>query len=124
MVRRTRAIVAGLLGVAALGAAPAAHALAPPSPWDGGNPFRCTVQNAGFGTAVPDPAADPYCVSFDKTHQSVDDLGIVDFLSKEPARVAAAAPKCFYFQEDHWRGTVDQGNATAIYEFVGHYFFD
>jgi hypothetical protein len=50
---------------------------------------------------------------------------VVDFLSKEPARVAAASPKCFYFQRDHWRGYVVQGNAqTQTYAWDGSYFFD
>ncbi len=109
----------------AVGAAPNAVALAPPTPWDGTNPFNCTIQNAGLGTKVPDPAADPYCVRFDKTHQNLTQLGIVDFLSKEPARTAAAVNKCFYFQEDHWRGSVVQSDpATVLYEFEGHYFFN
>jgi len=121
-----RAIAAGA-ALAALMAAAAmsADAAAPPSPWDGSNPFNCTIQDAGFGTKVPDPGADPYCVHFDKTRQNLTQLGFVDFLLKEPARVAAAAPKCFYFQEDHWRGSVVQSDGrTVIYEFIGHYFFD
>ncbi len=105
--------------------APAAHATAPPSPWDGTNPFHCTVQDAGTGTAVPDPGADPYCVHFDKTDQNITQLGMADFLLKEPARVAAAVPKCFYYQEDHWRGSIVQGDgATILYEVIGHYFFN
>ena len=88
-------------------------------------PVRVQLQKAGFGTTVPDPGADPYCVDFDKTHQNVDQLGVVDFLSNEPARVAAATPKCFYFQSDHWRGSIVQANAaTKTYEWDGHYFFD
>ena len=110
--------------VVATGAgAPSARALSSPTPWDGTKPFPCTVQDAGRGTAVPDPGADPYCVHFDKTGQSVTDLGIVDFLLKEPARVAAAVPKCFYYQEDHWRGSITPGG-PALYEFTGHYFFN
>jgi hypothetical protein len=110
---------------AALLVATSALGSAPPSPWDGTNPFNCTIQNAGLGATVPDPGADPYCVRFDKTHQNVSQLGIVDFISKEPARTAAAAPKCFYFQEDHWRGSLVQSDGkTVIYEFQGHYFFN
>src|SRR5690348_2990152 len=71
-----------------------ARAVSPPTPWDGSNPFDCTIQDAGQGTTVPDPGADPYCVRFDKTNQNITELGLVDFLSKEPARVAAAVPKC------------------------------
>ncbi len=105
-------------------AAPA-YASSSPSPWDGTNPFKCVLQNAGFGPTGPDPNADPYCVYFDKTHQNISQGGIVDFVSKEPARTAAAAPKCFYFQEDHWRSSVVQSNAqTEIYEWVGHYFYN
>ena len=96
-----------------------------PSPWDGSNPFNCTIQNVGTGTNFPDPGADPFCVSFDKTNQNITQLGIVDFLTKEPARVAAAVPKCFYFQEDHWRGSIVQADkSTVLYEFIGHYFFN
>ena len=102
-----------------------ARALSPPTPWDGINPFDCTIQDAGQGTTVPDPGADPYCVRFDKTNQNITGLGLVDFLSKEPARVAAAVPKCFYYQEDHWRGSLIQSDQqTVVYEFYGHYFFN
>jgi hypothetical protein len=108
----------------AVGFAPAAMPTAP-TPWNGTNPFKCKIQNAGQGTTVPDPGADPYCVSFDKTNQSVTQLGLVTFLSKEPARVAAAVPKCKYFQEDHWRGSIIQSDGqTVLYSFYGHYFFD
>lgn len=106
-------------------AATPASAITPPQPWDGMNPFNCTVQDAGLGATVPDPSADPYCVHFDKTHQNVSQLGIVDFLLREPSRTAAAIPKCFYFQEDHWRGSLVQSDGrTVVYEFEGHYFFD
>ena len=112
---------AALLLVAATPAA----ALAPPSPWDGKNPFNCVLQNAGMGTEVPHPEADPFCIEFDKRHQNVSELGVVEFLSKEPARVALASPKCFYFQSDHWRGSIVQSDAsTKTYEWDGHYFFD
>jgi hypothetical protein len=97
----------------------------PPTGWDGTNPFKCVLQNAAFEPTGPDPAADPYCVEFDKRHQSVVDGGVVQFLSLEPARVAAATDKCFYFQSDHWRGSVVQEDgSTKTYEWDGHYFFD
>ena len=93
--------------------------------WDGSNPFVCEPQPAGFEAVGPDPAADPYCVEFDKTRQNVTELGILDFLLKEPARVAAAMPKCWYYQADHWRGSVVQDDdRTVLYEFHGRYFFD
>jgi hypothetical protein len=115
-------VVAAVLG--AVTAAPA-HALAPPTGWNGENPFRCVLQQAGFEATGPDPGADPYCVEFDKRRQNVTELGVVEFLSKEPARVAAASGKCFYFQSDHWRGSIVQDDAsTKTYEWDGHYFFD
>lgn len=96
-----------------------------PTGWDGTNPFRCTLQQAGFGAVVPEPGADPYCVEFDKRRQNLTQLGIADFLLREPARVAAAGGKCFYFQSDHWRAAVVQDDATTkLYEWDGHYFFD
>ena len=34
-------------------------------------------------------------------------------------------PKCFYFQSDHWRGSIVQDDgSTKTYEWDGHYFFD
>jgi hypothetical protein len=83
--RRVRRRTAGLalavaLAASAVVAATPATALAPPSPWDGANPFNCTIQDAGAGATVPDPGADPYCVHFDKTHQNSTQLGIADFL--------------------------------------------
>jgi hypothetical protein len=119
-------LVGGVLAVAAGGAITSSHAQPqPPTGWDGSNPFRCVLQQAGQGTVVPDPGADPYCVEFDKRRQNVSELGVVEFLSLEPARVAAAGLKCFYFQSDHWRGSLVQDDgSTKTYEFDGHYFFD
>lgn len=102
-----------------------AQGSSPPTPWDGSDPFNCTVQDAGLGPTGPDPGADPYCVYFDKTDQNITQLGIASFLLLEPARTAAAVNKCFYFQEDHWRGSVVQSDQqTVLYEFYGHYFFN
>jgi hypothetical protein len=93
--------------------------------WDGKNPFACTLQQLGGGTDFPDPNADPFCVEYDKRHQNVNNLGVVDFLSNEPARVAAAGPKCFYFQHDHWVGSIVQGNQqTQTYAWDGSYYYD
>ena len=93
--------------------------------YDGKNPFACTLQQVGQGTNFPEPNADPFCVEYDKRHQNIDKLGVVDFLSKEPARFAAASPKCFYFQRDHWRGYVSESQpSTQTYAWDGSYFFD
>ncbi len=118
-------LIAAMAALTLAPAAASAPAIGSPTPWDGINPFHCKLQDAGFGTKVPDPGADPYCVHFNKTNQNLTQLGLIQFLSLEPARVAAAAPKCFYFQEDHWRGSVIQSDGrTVLYEFIGHYFFD
>src|SRR5690242_4226453 len=81
--------------------------------WNGDNPFVCELQDAGFGPTGPHPEVDPYCVEFDKRRQNVSQLGVVDFLSLEPARVAAASNKCFYFQSDHWRGSLVQDEPST-----------
>jgi hypothetical protein len=101
-----------------------ASAATPVAPYDGQNPFRCKVQNVGTGTNFPDPDADPFCVEFNKRSQNVTDLGIVDFLLKEPARVAAASLKCFYHQTDHWTGSIVQGQPPELWHWDGRYFFD
>src|SRR6202050_5648173 len=95
---RTRALTAAAALVAALVplAATGRAASAPPTPWDGVNPYNCVIQDAGTGTKVPDPGADPYCVSFDKTNQNLTQLGIATFVLNEPTRTAAAGPTCFY----------------------------
>jgi len=117
-------ILAGVVVALALAfAAPSLGATL--KPWDGTNPFVCTMQYAGEGTTFPDPNADPFCVDYDKTHQDVSQLGLVNFLTKEPARVAAALNKCWYFQQDHWTGQIIAGDgSTETYHFDGHYFFD
>ena len=93
--------------------------------YDGSNPFECTLQQLGLGTDFPRPDDDPFCVEYDKTHQNVTMLGVVQFLAQEPARVAAAVPKCFYYQSDHWTGSIVQGDGrTETYNFDGKYYFD
>jgi hypothetical protein len=106
-------------------AAPAGARSQPPTGWGGQNPFDCTVQQAGLGATIPHPDADPLCIEFDKTRQNITQLGIVDFLLHEPARVALAVPKCRYYQVDHWKARVVQSDdRTLLYEFDGRYFFD
>ena len=38
--------------------------------------------------------------------------------------MAAAVPKCFYFQTDHWTGSVVQGQPPELWHWDGSYFFD
>jgi hypothetical protein len=119
-----RAILAGVAVALAMAIAGPAYG-ATLKPWDGTNPFVCTMQYAGQGTTFPNPNANPFCVDYDKTHQDVSQLGLVTFLTKEPARVAAAVNKCWYFQQDHWTGQIIAGDgSTETYHFDGHYFFD
>ncbi len=99
-------------------------AAAPLAPYDGSNPFKCKLQKAGLGVDFRDPDADPFCVEYDKTQQNVTDFGLVEFLLLEPARVAAAVPKCFYYQRDHWTGWVVQGSSPQLWHWDGGYFFD
>jgi hypothetical protein len=114
----------GIALVIALAAASPASVQTPVVPWDGTNPFRCQNQNVGTGVDFPDPGADPFCVEFDKTQQNITDFGLVEFLAMEPARVAAAVPKCFYFQHDHWTGSIVQGQPPELWHWDGSYFFD
>lgn len=115
------------LSVALVLAAPALASAQSPTvvgPYDGEIPFNCELQNVGTGTDFPHPEVDPFCVEFDKTNQNVTDFGIVDFTAQEPARVAAAGNKCFYFQRDHWTGSVVQGQSPEIWNWDGNYFYD
>jgi hypothetical protein len=113
------------LAAAVIALAVPAGATAAPALYDGSNPFDCVVQDVGFGTDFPFPEADPFCVEFDKRRQNFTELGVVDFLAQEPARVAAAGPKCFYHQRDHWTARVQQEvEGTELYNWDGAYFFD
>jgi hypothetical protein len=122
-----KGLLSGSVAAATLLAASPAGAQSPPeafAPYDGRIPFACVLQNVGTGTDYPDPDADPFCVEFDKTNQNVTDFGIAEFLAQEPARIAAAAPKCFYFQRDHWTGSIVQGSEPELWHWDGDYFFD
>jgi RTX calcium-binding nonapeptide repeat (4 copies) len=126
-VRLAAIATAASLVCAACAAPAAAQAPAPFAPWNGDSPFNCTLQDAGTGPVenVPDPAADPFCVEFDKNSQSLaPEFGILEFLLNEPGRVAAAAPKCFYYQSDHWTGSLVQGQQPELWHWDGQYFFD
>lgn len=125
-----RTLVALLASVAAcVGlSSPAAGALP-----DGGvgpyyaPPFRddCTVHRFGEGEA-PEPGAhpdDPYCVEYAKRDITLDNGGAVEFLLAEPARVAAALPRCAYWQRDHWSVQVSRGD-TPLVRWDGSYWFD
>jgi len=116
-----------LLAIVATGcllAAAGAAAAAPIAPYDGANPFRCKLQKLGTGANFRNPNADPLCVEFDKTNQNVTELGIVEFLLNEPARTVPAVSKCFYYQVDHWTGSIVEGGQPTLWHWDGQYFFD
>ena len=119
-----RTLAAAAVITASLLCMAASASAAPIAPYDGDNPFRCKTQNTGLGVDFPNPDADPFCVQYDKTQQNVTQLGLVEFLLLEPARVAAAVPKCFYHQTDHWTGQVVQGAGPELWNWEGRYFFD
>lgn len=100
-------------------------AAGPVTGYDGSIPFDCELQQLGMGTDFPDPDADPFCVEYDKRRQNVTELGVVQFLAQEPARFAAAGQKCWYFQRDHWVGSIVQDDGTTqTYRWDGSYYFD
>jgi hypothetical protein len=121
---RLATVVGAALALSCASSAQAQEPAGPFAPWDGSTPFNCVIQDVGTGVEFPDPDADPFCVEFDKTQQNVTDLGIVDFLVNEPTRVAAASPKCFYYQTDHWTGSIVQGEQPELWHWDGQYFFD
>jgi hypothetical protein len=114
----TLSIALTLLGATSAGAQ------TPTAPYDGSNPFNCELQQAGQSDVGPHPDVDPYCVEFDKTEQNITDSGFIEFLALEPTRVAAAGPKCFYYQRDHWTGWVVQDEPPELWHWDGGYFFD
>lgn len=116
-------VVISLCAAPAAASADSPYPPGPFAPWDGGNPFNCTVQDAGTGPPV-DNGEDPFCIEFDKTQQNLTDFGMFEFLANEPARVAAAGDKCFYYQTDHWTASVVQGTPPEIWHWDGQYFFD
>lgn len=124
MVRIANAVAIGVALALLVPAAASAQSAQVVGPYDGEIPFKCDLQNVGTGTDFPQPDADPFCVEFDKTNQNITDFGLVDFTAQEPARVAAAGDKCFYFQRDHWTGSIVQGQSPEVWHWDGNYFYD
>jgi hypothetical protein len=117
-------IVASWCAIAS-GPRAAAAAPAPPVTPYRSPPFACDFVHFGNGVA-PDPAdvpQDPFCVDYDKRDITVSDGGAARFLLAEPARFAAAVPKCQYWQRDHWSIQVSGSNG-AIVRWDGSYWFD
>ncbi|MCA1727669.1 MAG: hypothetical protein LC722_08495 [Actinobacteria bacterium] len=76
------------------------------------------------GPELPPPERDPLCVDYDKRDITLDNGGAVTFLSLEPARFAAAAGKCRYWQRDHWSIQISRPGEPVLVQWDGSYWFD
>src|SRR5919204_1717184 len=103
-----------LAGVVVWLAAFAPAAVADVQPWDGSNPFTCTIQN---GAAPQDPNADPFCVEYDHSGQSLTDAQtqLLDLLTNGPNRLATSSSKCFLYQVDHWSGSLYSWDSALFF---------
>jgi hypothetical protein len=132
-VKAAGAVLAALALVAAVLARPApSQADTPPSINGPFQPYfpppfanACTVHEFGEGVApplsgIPD---DPLCVEYAKRDITITDGGAIRFLAAEPARFLVAAPKCQYWQQDHWSVQFAPGTLPVI-RWDGNYWFD
>lgn len=128
MVPPAMTAVLGLLG-SLLGTGSAADPPLPPGPLVPyvAPPFAadCEVHRFGEGqipdlTSLPD---DPLCVEYAKRDITLTNGGALRFLLAEPARVALAAGKCAYWQQDHWSIQVAPGQVPLV-RWDGSYWFD
>ena len=97
----------------------------PVGPYDGENPFNCEIQDVGTGTDFPAPRRRPV---LRRVRQDEPERHRLRHrrLPLAGAGAVAATPvaKCFYFQRDHWTGSVIQGQAPEVWHWDGSYFFD
>ncbi|HZR82671.1 MAG TPA: hypothetical protein VFD92_16375 [Candidatus Binatia bacterium] len=125
--RRSRGRLAAALIAAAAIAAPAAAQTSPAVAPFAEPPFAgmCTVHRFDEGEpppieGIPD---DPLCVEYQKRDITASNGGAVRFLAAEPARFAAAIPKCRYWQQDHWSVQLDPATPSLV-RWDGSYWFD
>jgi hypothetical protein len=115
-----------LLLVPLAGVVCAGTSLAQPTPYVD-PPFagQCTVHHFAEGEEPPLDGCgeDPFCVEYEKRDITATNGGAIRFLAAEPARFAAAIPKCRYWQQDHWRIQVDPGTPTLV-GWDGSYWFN
>jgi hypothetical protein len=115
------ALVAVVLGVPAApaGAQPIVPFVEPPFA------SECVVHRFAEGLEPPLDGCgdDPLCVEYEKRDITATNGGAIRFLAAEPARFAAAIPKCRYWQQDHWRIQVAPG-ATSVVGWDGSYWFN
>ncbi len=104
-----------LLGALVLLAVFVTPAVADVQPWDGANPFNCTVQD---GAAPQDPSADPFCAGYDHPGSSLADAEaqLAALLTDGPNQLAATTNKCALYRVDHFTG--------PLYEIDSALFFD
>lgn len=105
------ALVAGALLLSAVFAAPAAAGV---QPWDGSNPFTCTLQNAA---SLQDAGADPLCVSYDHPGSSPTDAEaqLVALLSDGPNQLSATVNKCALYRVDHFTGPLYELDSAVFF---------
>jgi hypothetical protein len=106
------ALVAGVLVLAAVFAAPAAAAGL--GPWDGSNPFTCSLQN---GASPQDPNADPLCVEYDHSGSSLSDAEsqLTALVSDGPNQMAASVNKCALYRVDHFTGPLYELDSALFF---------
>jgi hypothetical protein len=86
---------------------------------------ECVVHHFAEGEEPPigGCADDPFCVEYEKRDITADNGGAIRFLAAEPARFAIAIPKCRYWQQDHWRVQISDGD-TSVVGWDGSYWFN
>jgi hypothetical protein len=113
------ALAALVLGAAPAGGQPIAPYVDPPFA------SECVVHHFAEGQEPPldGCADDPFCVEYEKRDITAANGGAIRFLAAEPARFAAAIPKCRYWQQDHWRVQLAPGQ-TSVVGWDGSYWFN
>jgi hypothetical protein len=102
------ALLAGAMVVLAVFATPASADVGA-QPWDGTNPFACTLQD---GNNPADPNADPFCVQY--TDSLSDPQAVATLLTNGPNQLASAVNKCFIYRVDHFSGLLGEVD-TAMF---------
>ena len=119
-----RTLALALLTAAVIG--PASAQAQTPAPF-AEPPFEshCVIHHFNEGEVPPieQCSDDPLCVQYEKRDITVDNGGAIRFLAAEPDRFALAIPKCRYWQQDHWRIQVQEGEPPLV-QWDGSYWFN
>jgi len=83
-------------------------------PWDGTNPFACTLQNSA---SLTDPNADPFCVEYDHSGSSLADAEsqLTSLLTDGPGQLAAATDKCATYRVDRFSGPLYELDSAIFF---------